>query len=492
MKTMKTKLTALLLLLCLLLCTFSFTACSAYDLFFGKVNAEDGTGDAGGTKGDGSPDTTPNTDVPDNDTTENGAADNDSSGDSVADNGSPDGSVSDDDVPDDGTTDSSTSDNTQSTPSESVNNTITITGSKADTAYAAAKGLRSAVSVYCAFQVTTGGSRWYPSTTQTYYSTGSGVLYRCEEDGSAFVVTNFHVVYNSQSDNESHVSEQIYLYLYGMEYKDYAIPATYVGGSANYDIAVLRVDESEVLKTALASGSATAVTLSDTEDMTPGETVIAIGNPSSTDLSGISVTVGTVSVDSESITMTSITGSGETKFRVIRTDTAVNSGNSGGGMFNAKGDLVGIVNAKITSSSIDGIAYAIPVSVARGVADNIIDHCYETSLTGVYRASLGIAVEGTGLSTVYDPQTGLLTKKANVSVVEITEGSAAEGKLAVNDIILSVTIGEKTIAVTRVHHVIDAMLDARVGDTVTLTVLRNGVETTVSIHLTDEQFAIFA
>lgn len=456
MKRMKSKLTALALLLCLILTTLSFTSCR-YDLFFGGVTAEDGTPNDGGAPNDKKDDATEGT----GDTTD------------------PPADEKEDAVP-------------PSLPSEIVNNDITITGDKADTAYAAAEGLRSAVSVYCTFKVTTIGGYWNPTpVTKSYYSTGSGVLYRCETDGSAFVVTNYHVVYNAQSDGESHVSEEIYLYLYGMEHTSYAIPATFVGGSANYDIAVLRVDKSEVLKAALASGTATAVTLSDERDMTPGEGVIAIGNPSSTDLSGISVTSGIVSVDSEYITMTSITGTGETQFRVIRTDAAVNAGNSGGGLFNVKGELVGIVNAKITSTSIDGIAYAIPLSVARSVADNVIDHCYKTDLTSVYRASLGVTVGETALSTAYDPETGLLIKKSQVSVLEIAEGSAAEGKLMVDDVLLSVTIGEQTTLSTRTHHLIDAMLDARVGDTVTLTVLRNGAETAVSIPLSDDCFVPF-
>ena len=440
MKKIRARSLSLLLLLCLLLCTVSLTACQ-YDLPFGNVSAEDGAGDSNDTDAPGSTESTEKDD----------------------------------------------------TPATNVNNQITITGNKQSTVYAAAKGLRSAVSVYCTFDVTTtGGSFWNPSpVTKTYYSTGSGVLYRCEEDGSAFVITNFHVVYNSSSDNETHISDQIYLFLYGMEHESYAIPAVFVGGSANYDIAVLRVNESAVLKQALANGSAAPVTVSARGDLTPGEEVLAIGNPSATDLSGLSVTGGIVSVDSEYITMSSITGNGETDLRVIRTDAAVNSGNSGGGMFNSSGELVGIVNAKLNSSSIEGIAYAIPVSIARGVADNVIDHCYGTDKTGVYRASLGLAVSETALSTVYDPETGLLTKRQEITVTAVGTNTAADGSVEVGDVILSITVGDKHTDALRSHHLFDAMLDARVGDTVTLTLLRDGIETTVSLTLTEENFSIF-
>ena len=68
---------------------------------------------------------------------------------------------------------------------------------------------------------------------------------------------------------------------------------------------------------------------------------------------------------------------GKTEMRVIRVDTAVNPGNSGGGLFNSKGELIGIVNAKIISSDVENIGYAIPSSVAINVADNIINHTFQ-------------------------------------------------------------------------------------------------------------------
>ena len=195
------------------------------------------------------------------------------------------------------------------------NNNITITGDNNDNiTYATASGLRSAVSIYCTFETTYGGTNpWNPTpSTQTYYTTGSGVIYKLESDGSAFIVTNYHVVYDSNSNTDNHISDKIYIYLYGLESEAYAIPATYVGGSANYDIAVLRVDKNDILLDAIETGAATAVTVANSDELTPGMTTIAIGNPSSSDadLGGISVTKGIVSVDSEYITMSAIDNSG--------------------------------------------------------------------------------------------------------------------------------------------------------------------------------------
>ena len=375
----------------------------------------------------------------------------------------------------------------------SVLNSVTIETDGQDTAAAAAAGLRSAVSVYCSFTSTTGGNTpWDPvHGTQSFYTTGSGVLYRVESDGSAFVITNYHVVYDSDSDTDNHVSDQIYLYLYGMEDEAYAIPATYVGGSANYDIAVLRVEQSEVLKCAVDSGSAAAVTVGDSDVVLPGETAIAIGNPSATGLSGLSVTRGIVSVDSEYITMTAADDSGEVSFRVIRIDAPVNSGNSGGGLYNDAGELIGIVNAKINSVELESIGYAIPSNVARAIADNIIDYCYGADCETVMRGMLGITVTTTGLSTAYDTETGRLLRTEEVTVYEVTPGGLGEDILQAGDVICSISVGDRTVEVTRQYHLTDAMLDVRVGDTVSLRIVRDGEEMTVSTVMTEECLAAY-
>ena len=375
-----------------------------------------------------------------------------------------------------------------------TNNTVTIEGTNGSVVYATAAGLRSAVSIYCTFEMTSGSTNpWNPiPSTYSYYTTGSGVIYRLEDDGSAFIVTNHHVVCES-SNNENHVSDKIYVYLYGLEKEAYAIPATYVGGSANYDIAVLRVDQSEVLKDAIASGAASAVTLGEQNEIVPGMTTIAIGNPSASeaDLGGLSVTQGIVSVDSEYITMSAASGSGQSEIRVIRTDTPVNSGNSGGGLFNDKGELVGIVNAKISSSDLENIGYAIPIGVVRGVADNIIDHCYGQECESVMRGLLGITVTTNGLSTSYDSENGALVKNEEIMVYEVSAGGLGEDILKVNDVIKSIIIGEKTVVITRQYHLIDAMLDVRAGDTVSLLIVRDGAEMTVSTTITEDNLAAY-
>ncbi len=369
-----------------------------------------------------------------------------------------------------------------------ANNTITIVSDNTNSiTLATAKGLRSAVSIYCTFETTSGSSSpWNPRPgTQTYYTTGSGVIYDIDSMGNAFIVTNHHVVHDSSSNTENGISEKIYIYLYGLENEAFAIPATYVGGSANYDVAVLRVDESQVLKEAYQSNAAAAVSIGNSDEIYPGQTTIAIGNPSAEELSGISVSSGIVSVDSEYITMSS--GSGEIQFRVIRTDTPVNSGNSGGGMFNDRGELIGIVNAKISNSSIENIGYALPSNVVRAIADNIIDYCYGKDCENVMRGMLGITVEVSDYNTSLDINTGLVVRQEEIRVYEVTSGGLGDAILKSGDIIKSIAIGDSDkVFVTRQHHLIDAMLDVRVGDTVYIVILRNGTETTVSTVITED------
>lgn len=377
-----------------------------------------------------------------------------------------------------------------------TNNDITIEGTESGVAYATSKGLRSIVSVYCTFTTTVNtGTIWEPSTSEkTYSSAGSGVIYQLDSSGDAFVITNYHVVYDVDSNTENGISNDIMLFLYGMEYIDYKIPATYVGGSMQYDLAVLRVEDSDILKDALSRGAVAQATVTDSEGIIVGQTAIAIGNPQA---GGISATSGIVSVDSEYIDMTGADGKTAVSFRVIRVDTAINQGNSGGGLFNDKGELIGIVNAKIISSDVENIGYAIPSNVARAIADNIIYYCFEQECEGVMRVLLGISVTQSALYTEYDEQTGVLRRYEEIKVHSVTSGALADGKILPDDIIKSITLNERTTEITRQHQVIDILLDARAGDKVTIVVKRaNGEgtcdEVTIEIEITEDCLTLFS
>ena len=344
--------------------------------------------------------------------------------------------------------------------------------------FATNKALLSAVSVYAVFPTkSTSSSIWGGSKETTSTSAGAGVIYKLDKEaGDAYIITNYHVVYNSQSTTKYGIASEIFVMLYGMEYTDYKIKATYVGGSMTYDIAVLKVENSRTLK----DSSARAVTVTDSDEAVVGGDVVAVGNP---EAEGISATQGIVSVLSEEITMTGADDVTKVTFRVMRVDAAINSGNSGGGLFDEKGDLIGIVNAKVKSDEVENIGYAIPSNVAVNVAENIIKNCDGSENISVKRCMLGISVGMESVSVVYDEENGVTRVVTTVAVKEVTAGSVAEGILQVGDELVSVSYKGKVKKMGSISAAGDFIMQCQAGDVVTVNVKRNGEEKALQITL---------
>ena len=362
-------------------------------------------------------------------------------------------------------------------------NNITISTDGELTATAASKALLSAVSVYCNFERVT----YFGKSEVT--SGGAGVIYKLDKEmGNAYIITNYHVVYDAYSTTKNCISDDITVYLYGLEATKYAIPATYIGGSMNYDIAVLKVEASEVIM----KSEATSAGIASSDDVSVLDLAIAIGNP---ELRGISATVGHVNVDSEEISLNMTTSQGTSaaiNLRVMRTDAAVNSGNSGGGLFNIKGELIGIVNAKRAVDGIDNIGYAIPSDLVLKVANNIIAHCDNSANENLFKATLGISTSAFELDVDYNEENGEIRKSETTKITLVSEGSAADGKLMVDDVLVGLTIAGKEYEMTRYYHASEALLDARVGDTVVLTVLRGGQTVEATFTVTSEMMTVKA
>lgn len=343
------------------------------------------------------------------------------------------------------------------------------------------QALMASVSIYCEYK---------KSSSIPGYSAGSGVIYRLDkEKGDAYIITNYHVVYNGSSAAKDKISENIRVYLYGMYYDGTArlnetgILAEYVGGSMTYDIAVLKITNNDKIK----ESDARAIKIADSNKLTPGVTAIAIGNPEG---GGISVTSGVVSVESEHITMTAVDNSTPVTMRVIRIDTAVNSGNSGGGLFNAKGQLIGIVNAKLKQSSVENIGYSIPSNVAIGIAQNIIDNCDGRTNKSVIKCLVGITVFTTDTRAEYN-EDGTITLYDTIEIQSLTETSIAKDVLKAGDILYKVKISDNDEhTICRQFELIDMLLDARIGDTVTITVLREGKEVSFTGKFTDDTVSL--
>lgn len=344
-----------------------------------------------------------------------------------------------------------------------------------------AQNVMSVVNINCGFSyVTSGGFMGYGSTIEYGGVMGSGVVLDLDKTtGDALVVTNYHVVYDG--DSREKISENIYLYAHGAlnnfdakegDLGTDGMYAEYVGGAMDYDIALLRVRGSEWLKTSAVCEA----TLGNSEEIIVGEKVYAIGNAQGR---GISVTNGVISVESESITMTATDGDGYVSYRVMRTDAAINSGNSGGGLFNSKGELVGIVNAKNTGSSTDNMGFALPISQVNALLDNLQDN-----LSQIKIATLGTQFAVKSSQATFDDD-GHIEIVETLHVTNPAKGyaSADRGLFKTLDVLVSMQINDGQVyALTREYMLYDLLLTVRYGDTVKFSIIRDGVgETTVSV-----------
>ena len=318
-------------------------------------------------------------------------------------------------------------------------------------------------------------------------STGSGVIFSLDDDGNAFIVTNYHVTYYSNS--LSHNAYKNYdIYLYG-EISNNVIHASYVGGSQTYDIAVLYVSNSEILK----NSNAQSVSLSTGKTIL-GSSVIASGNANGY---GLAITKGIISKDTEPVYMT-IAGT-RSLYRVLRHDAYITNGSSGGGLFDMKGNLVGITNGGDSSNSL--INYAIPADIVFAVTTNIIKNCgYSDSNFSPKLCNLGITYESFDVSTKYDDKNGIISVTSKISISNLGSVTNENLKtLAVGDELVSITIttasgkvytkNASDFAYTKdlpIQNIIqEFMLLADASSTVKITVQRNGETISASALVSD-------
>lgn len=360
-----------------------------------------------------------------------------------------------------------------------------------DNGAAIAQAVRSAVSVRCEYTVTS--VTGWQTVKDIAVSQGAGVIYRTDGE-YAYIVTNYHVVYNSDAneDNGSNFARKIVCYLYGSEngffrtgetdadgysvvdYGTQAIGCEYIGGSVTADIALLRAPLEEMRA---VGGGFAAVQVAD--GYTVGETAIAVGNAEG---QGLSVTQGIVSVDGEYISLSDIDGTAR-RYRSIRVDAAVYHGNSGGGLFNAAGQLIGIVNAGDEED--ESINYAIPQEIVCGVADNIL--YYHAANGGTtrcaYKIALGVTVLGQNSRYVFDEASGSGHIEDDTWLQTVSEGSiAAALGLQAGDVLTAMTIGGETSALLRSYDIGDLLWTVRAGDAISFAYTRGGQRSQTSTY----------
>ena len=276
------------------------------------------------------------------------------------------------------------------------------------------------------------------STGQGTTATGTGVI--LTEDG--YIVTNCHVVENGISIMAQLTDGR-------------TLPAMLVGADSVSDLAVLHIDTTGL----------TPAQFGDSDSLRVGDTVVAIGDPLGVKFRG-TYTDGIISgigrdMDMDGRTMT-----------LIQTNAALNSGNSGGPLINMYGQVIGITNMKALSTGVEGIGFAIPTAVIRPIVNALLA---DGRVSG--RVSIGITVGAvsSAASEYYDLPDGLY-------ISAVAEGSDAEKQgIQSGDMLLAVN-GQ---AVTTTYDVSAAKDGLKVGDTVTLTIYRDGKTFDVDVKLVD-------
>lgn len=271
-----------------------------------------------------------------------------------------------------------------------------------------------------------------------YVSQGAGSGVIISKDG--YIVTNNHVVSGATSLKVTTTD--------GTEYD-----ASVVGKDSQTDLAVIKVDANNLQ----------AATLGDSDILQVGDPAIAIGNPLG-ELGG-TVTTGIISATDRQITIDDET------MTLLQTDAAINPGNSGGGLFNADGNLIGIVNAKESSTGIEGLGFAIPITPAQDIITELMENGSVTS-----RPALNVS-----LYDYTSKNQGQYSKYADgCYIVQIVKNGAADKVgLKQNDRILSFD-GEQIQSTSDVKNVLKKH---KIGDTVKMVVERDSKKITVEITL---------
>ena len=266
---------------------------------------------------------------------------------------------------------------------------------------------------------------------------GSGVIVTA----NGYIVTNYHVIEDAKKITVTTTD--------GTQYE-----ATVVGSDSDTDLAILKID---------ATGLTSAV-LGSSSNLLTGQSVIVIGNPLGS--LGGSVTTGIISALSREITI-----SGNT-MTLLQTNAAVNPGNSGGGLFDLNGNLVGIVNAKSSGEDVEGIGFAIPIDTAKTVIEDLINQGYVSG-----RFKLGVSL--TDVTTQQQAyQYNVSELGVYVSSVD-TDSNASKGGIKSGDRIVSID-GEEVSSSSEVSTIIKSHT---AGDKITIIVSRNSSQRTLTITL---------
>lgn len=307
---------------------------------------------------------------------------------------------------------------------------------------------------------TLGSAQAVGIATEITYTNAFGIQTNSAVSGSGFIVTSDGYVVTNY-----HVIESALIAGYGISvftYDGTKYPATIVGAEEQNDVAVLKVD---------AKGLS-PVTIGNSDNMQVGETIYAIGNP----LGELTFTMSTGSVsalDRNITTANRQTGAKVTN-NMFQIDAAVNSGNSGGPVYNSRGEVIGIVTAKYASSGIEGLGFAIPINDALDIINDLIDIGYVSG-----KPSFGIVATtvDSAVAQYYDMVEGAFVYSVNPGSCSETAG------IKKGDIITAID----DTAITSKNDLIFQKKNYKAGDSVTLKVYRDGEYLDIPLVFDEEQ-----
>jgi len=272
-------------------------------------------------------------------------------------------------------------------------------------------------------------------------SSGSGFI--ITEDG--YIVTNAHVVSSVSTNNYS-----AYVSVPGI---DDMIPAKVIGTDSQTDIAVIKLQSDQKFP---------CVTLGDSDELQKGEMVVAIGNALGT-LDG-TVTVGVVSSLNREFNNNGYS------LKVIQTDAAINEGNSGGPLINSFGEVIGVTNAKMVTTTAEGLGFAIPITSVKNVIESIINYGVVNN-----RPYLGISISSIEENAYFGAEAGVYIAEY------VKNGPGDKAGFEIGDKILTVD----GVEIKTSGDIIDVRDSHKVGDTIKFVVLRDGKEVELNLVIGD-------
>ncbi len=285
------------------------------------------------------------------------------------------------------------------------------------------------------------------------YATGTGFVYK-KDNEKAYILTNNHVI---EKGDAIHV-----------EFTDGHVVETKVEGKDVYsDTAVLSLSVDEILSVAEMGSS---------EDARVGDTVFTVGAPLDSDTYSGTVTRGILSGKNRLVSVSSKNSStSDMVMSVLQTDAAINSGNSGGPLVNANGEVIGINSLKLATTGVEGMGFAIPIEMALEYASK------EEKGQAIDRPYLGVSMQNVQDAVIYYyPKLQYLKDKQGVYIVEVLENSSAyEAGLKAGDLIVKVD----DIEVNNMAYFRYLLFKHNVGDKMKVTVYRDGKDIDLEIHL---------